>query len=84
MQVQTPYQWAIDHIQYLSWPAVVVGTWFGSKWANKLVDRAKLAEMAVIQIRDNHIPHLQETVTDINENIKGLREDFRAYYLKEK
>lgn len=84
MQVQTPYQWAIDHVQYLSWPAVVIASWFGSKWANKFIDRAKLAETAVIEIRDNHLKHLQETATQINENITGLRDDFRTYYLKEK
>lgn len=83
MQVQTPYQWAIDHVQYLSWPVVVVGTWFGSKWANSFVDRAKQAESSIELIKTNHLPHLQETADNINENITGLRNDLKSYF-KEK
>jgi len=38
---------------------------------------------SITTIKDNHLPHLQESMNHQTEELKELREDFRAYFRRD-
>jgi hypothetical protein len=53
-QQLTPFEWAVQHIQLIGWPAVLVAAWKISRFLVKIEERALSAEKSIIVITESN------------------------------
>jgi len=58
----TPFQWALEHIQIIGWPAVVWAVWKFSQFLNGVSNRAAVVESQVNTLATNHFPHMEASL----------------------
>jgi hypothetical protein len=51
----TPFEWAVQHIQLIGWPSVLVVVWKMTKFLTKLEDRALDAEKNLRVVAESNI-----------------------------
>lgn len=50
----SPFEWAVQHIQLIGWPSVLVIVWKATKFLTKLEDRALEAEKNLKVVADSN------------------------------
>jgi len=83
-----PVTWLASLLPLLGWPTLLLLAWrISSRW-EQLKAHASTMQADVVKIKDNHLFHVQESLNGINntvqkmdENISGLRDDARTYFL---
>lgn len=84
-----------DHIHLAGWFFLIAFSWKASAKVTKFfsnmedtsrktreaADRTLEMDNTLKTLATNHLPHLQQSMDDVNENLKGLRQDILTVVL---
>jgi hypothetical protein len=70
MQVQTPVDWAIQHLQVLGWPVICVAVYKFARFLDRMQHRAAVVEENISNLTSNHFPHIQNSLESIDESLQ--------------
>jgi hypothetical protein len=76
------FSWVFQNIHAFGWITLIILAWKASSrfekftsGVSKAEETAKISSEVINKVAVNHLPHLQEGVDRINENIHELRTD---------
>lgn len=68
----SPFEYFVQHIQLIGWPAVVAVAWRAGTFLTKVEDRMLGIEQAITKAISNDLPHMQETLSGVQHSIDTL------------
>jgi hypothetical protein len=74
-----PYEWVMQHIQVVGWPALCVIAWKAGNVFRKFVDKLETTTGQINTMATNHFPHMEASLgkqdgllTDMSESLKEI------------
>jgi hypothetical protein len=64
-------EWSLDHIH---WPFIVAAAWVARGWVTDAINRAKKVETSIDHVMTNFLPHIQESMQNMDKNLAILVE----------
>jgi len=72
------FSFVSEHIHLAGWMSFIALIWKISRFftkATSAIDKLEAVDKTVTAVATNHLPHLEEHMKEINETLKGVRQD---------
>lgn len=82
MYTTAPLDWAVNHLHYIGWPAVIYGVYrvlrfcfLAARILSVVEQRVLKAEDTIYLMANNHLAHIQEAVEKTNEHLAEMNKN---------
>lgn len=72
LPIDSPFEYFVQHIQLIGWPAVVALAWRAGTFLTRAEDRLLGIEQAITKAITNDLPHIQEGLSGVQHSIDTL------------
>jgi len=72
------FGWLFQNIHAFGWITLIILAWKASGRFEKFTSGISKSEEIINKVATNHLPHLQEGIDNVNDNVKGVQTELAS------